>query len=232
VFSISIQKSCHLCFRLFYKCKALFSKLFGVVDCCAVALTSGINEPSRRVTDFNLAAPNCQCELHRTSWYSPCPVRGPETLTRFIFSPLHVKKNGELKPSLFSHIETSGCSVQREIMATNAELLPWIKKFLANQNKQAWHGTVSGSCADLRRVMVTNSTNRSLAVYDTAEQENPSHAEVFQTQYVIDDADKLELRREIMKVFGDGKITLPASYRSGSLWQELGDEFQNRSQIN
>lgn len=139
-----------------------------------------------------------------------------------------MRSNGELKPSLFSHIETSGCSVQREAMATNAELLPWIKRFLVKQDKQAWHGTVSGSCADLRCVMVGNAMKRSLAVYDTAEQANPSHAEVFQSQYVVNEADKLELKREIMKVFGDGKITLPENYRSGKLWEVLGDEFQNR----
>ena len=194
-------------------------------------MKSGAQTPSKRVSEFNQAAPNCQCEGFRTSKFSPYPVKNSELLTRFIFSPLHVRKNGELKPSLFTHVETSGCSVQREHLATNAELSPWVQGFLLNQDKQSWFGTVSALSSDIREVGLSQSSNRAFAVYDTAERNNPAHAEVFQTQYVVDEADRIELRAEIMKAFGGGKITKPYLYRSGAVWDDLGQDLRIRTSV-
>lgn len=224
-----MRVKCHLCSRLSYGLREFFSTLFGGINCRSVALASGDQTPSKRVEEFNKAAPNCQCEQFRTSKYSPHPVKNSELLTRFIFSPLHVRKNGELKPSLFTHVETSGCSVQREHLATNAELSPWVQGFLLNQDKQSWFGTVSALSSDIREIGLNQSTNRAFAVYDTAERNNPAHAEVFQTQYVVDEADGIELRAEIMKMFGGGKITKPNHYRSGAVWNGLGQDIQSRT---
>lgn len=142
-----------------------------------------------------------------------------------------MRKSGGLKPSLFTHVETSGCSVQREHLATNAELSPWVQTFLLNQDKLSWFGTVSALSSDIRAVSVNQSANRAFAVYDTAERNNPAHAEVFQTQYVVDEADRIELRAEIMKVFGGGNITKPTHYRSGAVWNALCQDIQSRTSI-
>ena len=221
MFSISTRTQCRLCSLLSYRLKELIGLILGKINCRAIATASGSSEPSRRVSEFNEAAPDCQCEKQRTSKYSPRPVGDSETLTRFIFSPLHVRKNGDLKPSLFSHVESSGCSVQREEFATNDELTPWVSEFLQKQSKQSWFGTVSASSSAIRNVEVGKSLNRAFAVYDTAEKINPAHAEVFQTQYVIDEADRIELRAEIMKVFGGGVISTPEKYREGVIWNRL-----------
>lgn len=121
-------------------------------------------------------------------------------------------------PSIFSQIENSGCSVQREDLACNDELKLWLHSALAgNGQPQTWGGVVQAKCDDLRQIEVDDSMKRALAVYDTAEKNNPSHAEIFQTQYVIDAADAGEIRSKIFKAFGGGPVIKPSHYRENFL---------------
>jgi hypothetical protein len=64
--------------------------------------------------------------------------------------------------------------------------------------------------------------------YDTANPDNPAHAELFQSQYIIDEADALELRHNLFVAFGNGNIVSPSKYRSGSVWANLSPQFQAR----
>ena len=70
--------------------------MVGNVDCIAIALASGRDNPGTRVADFNEAAPDCCCEEQLTSRHSPRPVSNDEVVTRFVFAPLHVRRNGKL----------------------------------------------------------------------------------------------------------------------------------------
>ena len=203
--------------------KKLFQKYFPSfykpqqLDCIAIAKRSGAIDEKSRVADFNLAAPDCVCELQTTSNYSRKPVHATELLTRFAFHPIHFeKRNHKLKNSIFSQVANSGCSIQRENLATNNELRSWLTNKFANDGLE-WQGIVQAKCDDVRQIMAENSKKRALAVYDTAEKENPSHAEIFQTQYVIDDADRLEIRRKLFKAFGDGQFIQPSDYRENAL---------------
>lgn len=204
-----MKKLCQKCFPSFYKLHQL--------DCIAIAERSGVKNSKSRVADFNLAAPDCVCELQTTSKYSAKPVEDTELLTRFAFTPIHFnERNGKLKPSIFSQIASNGCSIQRENLASNAELKLWLNNKFARDGIK-WQGVVQARCDDVRQIMVEDSTKRALAVYDTAEKENPSHAEIFQTQYVIDEADGPEIRHRLFKAFGNGEVTKPIDYRESFL---------------
>jgi hypothetical protein len=160
------------------------------------------------------------------SHYSPSTVDNSELVSRFVFSPIHLNKKGELKPSLFTHIETSGCSVQRESLATFNEILDFVSKFLSVDSERKWHGVAQARASDIRNININNTNKRNLCIYDTAEINNPAHAEICKTIYVIDEADKLELRRHIFKAFGNSSVITPDAYRSGAVLQNLQPELK------
>lgn len=73
-------------------------------------------------------------------------------------------------------------------------------------------------------MMHGSTANRSVCVFDTAERTNPAHAELFQTQYVIDEADQLELRRGLIASFSD--CFTPSDFRSGAVLTGLSPELR------
>jgi hypothetical protein len=139
------------------------------------------------------------------------------------------KKNGKVMPSAFSHVATKGCSVQREKIATLAELESWIGAYLKKNSTHTWMGTLACDSKSVRDIQLNDKPHRVLAIYDTAEQQNEAHAEIFQTEYVIEDSDRLELRADLLKRFNNGILTQPATYRAGALWSKLADSPKNQS---
>ena len=162
------------------------------------------------------------------SKHSPRPVAEPEILSRFIFSPIHVRKNGSLKPSIFSHVHTKGCSIQRDSVASTDEIAAFIKSFLTKRNDFVWIGVLSGQCQGVRDIRANESNDRAVCVFDTAKPENPAHGEMCQTHYIIDEADKLELNRKLLATFGDGAIIKPSHYQNGLVWNQLPQHLQAR----
>lgn len=166
------------------------------------------------------------------STHSARPVEDSEVISRFVFSPVHVTKKGELKPSLFSQVATNGCSVQRDDVATNDELLNFIRSFLLGKDNRVWIGVVSGICGAVRAISVPAGRNlRAICVYDTAESHNPAHSEMFQTGHVnqADEADALEVRRKLLEAFGNGAIGDRRAYKQGVIWNGLSPELQART---
>ena len=151
------------------------------------------------------------------STHSKGVVGDDETLARFVFSPLHVRKNGAIKPSLFSHVMNQGCSIQRESLASDRELSTFLENFLSNP-EQTWHGVVVAPCRDVRSIKLSDCpTKRTFCVYDTSERENPAHAEIFQSLVGVDNGDQNELRAHLLNAFNGGTSIYPTTYRNGSL---------------
>jgi len=144
-----------------------------------------------------------------------------EKLARFLFDPMHFDKRGGLKPSVFSHVHKQGCSVQREDVATEEELSTFVSDFLNGKADRKWQGVLVGSCREVRSILAGQSKHRAICVYDTAEQKNPAHGELFQTKHFADDGDQNELRSHLFKVFGEGSIILPEDYRGGAIFKKL-----------
>lgn len=147
------------------------------------------------------------------SEYSPGIVQNSETLSRFAFNPMHFNDKGKMLPSIISHLENKGCSVQREDIATDNELKKFVTDFLTSGPNREWLGVIQFNCHFLRSLDIFNDGRPNICVYDTSEEHNPAHAEFARSNH-IEDADKLELRRRIL-----ANVTLisPSNYRSGSI---------------
>jgi len=131
-----------------------------------------------------------------------------------------------MKPSLFSHVHKLGCSIQRETIATTSELYIFLSKFMRADVRRTWHGVAIAECKQAREIVLDGSGNRAVCVYDTAESTNPAHAELFQTQYVIDEADELEIRRKLLDIFS--VRFNPDKYRNSELLERLDLDLQDR----
>lgn len=163
------------------------------------------------------------------SKHSPCTVLASEQLARFVFSPMHVnKKTGQIKPSIFSHVHEKGCSIQRDSVAGTNEIGKFVTSFLSERSDRAWVGVLTGPCQNVRAIKVAETDDRGVCVYDTAEPRNPAHAEMCQTQYVVDEADRVELRKKLFEAFGGGVVIEPLQYRAGAVWAALSQELEAR----
>lgn len=226
MFSNSILKKCPLCSRLSCGLKEFFYRLTGRgIDCRGINQRTDNKE--NRVTEINAVVPDCACEEFRMSKYSPHPVTESETLVRFVFSPFHISKHGNLKPAVFSHVHRKGCSIQRDSVANSDEIVTFVSNFLAKRDDFSWLGVLSGQCQSVRGIMAGESSDRAVCVYDTADLGNPAHAEMCQTHY-IDEADELELNRNLLAAFNGGVITQRSQYRNGAVWDQLPQDLQAR----
>jgi hypothetical protein len=193
-----------------------------------------VPDGANRVPRINATAPNCACENFSVSEHSPGPVADGESLTRFVFYRNHLDKSGKnAKPSLFSHACTRGCSIQREEIATAAELSSFVDQFIANNRndeKVSWFGVLNSNCGAVRALLAPSQlTERAASVYDTAIPNGPAHAEIFKTQHVIAEADELELKKVLlMSVFAGGQLTDAQRYRNGEIWAAVSPETRSR----
>ena len=158
------------------------------------------------------------------SKFSPGPVQPEEQLTRFLFHPMHFGRKGELKPSVFSHVQKQGCSVQREDIASEKELTDFVRDFLNGASDREWRGVLVAQCRDVRSISVGQTDRRAACVYDTAETKNPAHAELFRTSHLADDGDQNELRSNLFKAFGNGVAITPEAYRAGGILAKVKDQ--------
>lgn len=225
MFSHSIRKKCPLCFQLSSGLKGFLRRLFGSdVDC------QGISQRAlgdKRVAEINSLAPDCVCEKHRMSEHSLGAVENSEMLARFVFSPIQIDKKGKLKPGAFSHVHEKGCSIQRDSVAGNDEILEFVKQFLDKRDDYVWKGLLLAECGHVRGILVENS-KRAVCVYDTAKKANPAHGEMCQTHHIIDEADKIELRHDLLAAFGNETVIPPNQYRSSMVWNNLPQPLQAR----
>ncbi len=161
--------------------------------------------------------------------FSPDVVDETELLARFVFVPIHLKKVGAaVKPSFFDQIHTSGCSVQRDALAADKEISTFVSNFLNGDVRRAWVGVITGQCKSIRAIRMEAGQERALCVYDTAEQSNPAHGEVFCSGDVSDDADRLELRHDLWSAFNNGAMIPSKLYRAGTIWGSLTPTLQTR----
>jgi hypothetical protein len=181
----------------------------------------------QRADKLSSVPPTCGCEQYRTSQYSPGVITDNEKLTRFVFAPVHVSKNGGVKPSLFNQVHTSGCSVQRDSIADNSEITSFVSTFLGAGEDRVWMGVVSAECHNIRSIRIDDRSERAVCVFDTSGKNNPAHGEVCRAR-VIDEADRVELRNHLYKAFNSKAVITPENYRAGDVWANLTKELRSR----
>lgn len=196
------------------------------MDC--VAINRATNGQPNRVAQIDAVAPDCACESHPMSEYSPGPVTDYETLVRFVSSPLfYDKKKGRLKPNLFSHVATKGCSIVRELHATDSNVSEFVRNLAIRD--QEWIGVVTATCKGIRAIRIADTERRPLCIYDMALPNNPAHAEICQTSAVAFDGDSNELRAHLMRCFGGGLVEAPEAYRAGVILDHITDKPRDES---
>ncbi len=171
---------------------------------------------------------------------SPGVVSDEETIVRLVCAPMHVhSKRPELNSSFFSHIFTKGASAQRLNHATVTELSNTIETLTSGAKGGIWLGYVQCHAKEIRQIKIGDESNQQLCVYDAAlpppnapqmqlaEPENPSHAEIHASRR-IPEADQMEYRAELAKVFNSKKILSRHSLRSGAVWANLREDLKLR----
>lgn len=223
------QKKCPLCSRLSSRLKKLFRRFYPIgIDCQGINLRA---DGDQRVTTINAEAPDCACEKFRMSKDSSGIIEDAEQLVQFVFLPRHknyIGKNGRAKPSMFSHINAKGRSIQRQDVAQPTELATWLQTNLT-KNSEAWDGVLLAKSGDLRGIEIGETSRRALCIYDTAEKENPAHGEICRTEHIIEEADNNEFRANLLKAFGDGEIIDRVIYQQGAIWNSLPHDLQSRA---
>jgi hypothetical protein len=229
VFLRLIQQTCPLCSRLSSRLRDILLRCFGRgLDCRAI--NQRTNTSRERVAEIDAAAPDCACENHRMSKHSPGVVADPEQLAMFVFNPMQQvnKKTGLIKPNVFSHVNNRGRSIQREDIASDQEMIAFVRAFLAGGDNRVWKGVLVGKCHEVRSIEAdTPDKQRAVCVYDTANPGNISHGELCKTRH-ISEADGPELRHKLFEAFGKGVIYPPNQYRNGSVWGGLASDLQAR----
>ena len=198
------------------------------LDCRTV--NGDTRDDPQRADKLSSVTPICGCEKHRTSRYSPGIISSNETLTRFVFSPIHVSKKGGVLPALFNQVHSSGCSVQRDSIASNSEITTFVSTFLSAKEDRVWMGVVSAVCENVREIRIEGTGERVLCVFDTAEKANPAHGEMCRAR-VIDEADRAELRNHLYKAFNSKFVIAPDGYRAGKVWANLSNGLRSRPKL-
>lgn len=135
------------------------------------------------------------------SGHSPGPVKDGERIVRTIYSPLHFE-DGKLTPMAVSDAKDKGCSTDR-IGYTTAEAL--VSKGMqtakaanaAGRTLREFHSLCAANVCEVRAL--THNSLRAFGVYDTANCENPAHADV--CLLVDDEKFWRRTREELRKLF-------------------------------
>ena len=130
--------------------------------------------------------PDCECENTSVSDYSPTLVQDDELLIRTLYSPIQInQETGWVDPAHFRNDATKrGFSVNRKLHISEAVLRKKIEHKIAcdrNEGKKRddFFRIVTARSSDIRR-QISKDGERLFYVYDTAVEEDVSHADICQ----------------------------------------------------
>ena len=130
--------------------------------------------------------PGCECEKYSVSDHSPDLVQNDEFLIRTVYSPIQInQETGQVDPAFFRNDALKrGLSINRKLHISEADLRKQIECKIArdrNEGKKRdeFYRVVVARCGDIRR-LVSEDGERLFCVYDTAYEEDISHADICQ----------------------------------------------------
>lgn len=169
--------------------------------------------------------PNCCCQQHSVSEFSVGPVENHEKLIRLLVAPQH-GKNGRPKASALTDTERNGLSVFREaqivddhIRCVAMGLVTRAGENQCNPKKKAEvgvFGVLKMNCSTIREFIREGELKPCYCVYDTAQADNPAHAETFQCVASVDDAIREDRRRQLFAIVSLTFVPV-ADFRNGLL---------------
>lgn len=193
---------------------------------CA-ALNAATDESKDRVGIIADAKPGCGCEAESFSEHSPGLVEEAETIFRMVCVPQHVHpKRPELMSSFFSHAFSSGVSVQRLEQSKPLENIECVEALVGSKDDRAWLGYVQAPASAIREISLGDD-GQSYCVADAALPHNRSHAEIHSARR-IPEAERIEYRRELMRVFNAKQVLNRRALQDGAVWGGLREDLKAR----
>ena len=130
--------------------------------------------------------PGCECEKYSVSDHSPGLVQNDELLIRTVYSPIQInQETGQVNPAFFRNDALKrGLSINRKHQVSEADLRRKIEcKIVRDRNegkeRDDFYRVVTARCSAVRR-LVSDDGERLFCVYDTASEEDISHADICQ----------------------------------------------------
>lgn len=131
--------------------------------------------------------PDCECEKYSVSDHSPGLVENCELLIRTVYSPIQINQaTGQVDPAFFRNDALKrGLSINRKLHVSQADLRKRIECKIARdrnagKERDEFYRVVTARCGDVRR-LVSEDGERLFCVYDTASEEDVSHADICQS---------------------------------------------------
>jgi hypothetical protein len=208
--------------RYLRECPRFWSRLRPLVAPHCKLNEETYNDGAKRVENIARESVDCACENGRFSFASPGPVLNGETLVRFLWSPLNFDKKGSIKNNVFGHVFTHGCSVQREQHSTSKDAIGALRTLKGEKTDFAFRGVIEFKASDVRRLISTGIVNpRLFCVYDTAEPNNPGHAEVCVALPKMGPGVEQQLRRTLQIALLSNGHKAASQYRGGDVLRGL-----------
>ena len=130
--------------------------------------------------------PGCECEKYSVSDHSPGLVQNDELLIRTVYSPIQInQETGQVDPAFFRNDALKrGLSINRKHHVSEADLRRKIECKIARDRSEGkkrddFYRVVTARCSAVRR-LVSDDGERLFCVYDTASEEDISHADICQ----------------------------------------------------
>lgn len=222
-----MQWKCRQCSRLFSLLRAIYCRFIGRRSCCQ-KIFAAVADSKTAVEFVYSQCPRCACESFPVSRHSPRPVADSEAIARFIFSPMFTTRQGILMPNFYATVASTGCSSQREDVATNNEINDLVRYFMTKKDDMAWLGFVTASARSVRDLCFDQG-DRAVCLYDTGLPQNPAHCEMHESRKWIEETDGLETRNLLYKLFGNGAIIKSEDYRNKQIWNAMPKEWVDRT---
>jgi IMP cyclohydrolase len=108
------------------------------------------------------------------------------------------------------------------------QLAECIARLVAGRDDRAWLGYVAAPAATIRAVALRGEDEQSFCVADAALSDNPAHTEIH-CAYRIPEADQIEYRHALMKVFNADAIKHRKSLKDSAVWDQLPVVLQGRT---
>lgn len=123
--------------------------------------------------------PDCKCERSSVSRYSPGPVGDSESPLTVVTSDKYMNE-GKVDATLFQSRISNGISTDRKDHTNKAEYDRRAENLVANSPNKTNCGSIEMSVSEIRKIY--HQESRAIAVYDTALEENPAHADIVSTE--------------------------------------------------
>lgn len=157
------------------------------MSCSCAEIAAKPKSSSCKCDEFNERHPNCACEgCSVAPSLSPGPVRDDEVLYRVIrFMDWCDPSSGKLCPAAMSDVKGRGLSVKRHKLASAEELAAAVQKHTtpASDGRVQFVPLIAVADAASIRALRAEDGSRLFCMYDTATEDERSHADVCQAYF-------------------------------------------------